>query len=306
MPAFSDKVKRLERIRLALRRRYGDPPKMTVTHPVEHAVRAILGEEATDTQVEEALDRVRTHFVDMNDLRVSRPREIRDVLGAGFPRAALKARVIPRLLDQVFKHHNSMVWDFLEPMGKAQVRTYFEKLEEVRPFVAAVMARDCAGAHAFPVDVDVSRVLGRLAVVDPATQSEAQMQEFLERAVKASRAIEVYWLVKQLGQDLCIVGTPLCAECPLNPMCPSAVCPPKGKKGKAVAKPAEAEKKPAAKPAAAEKKAVAKPATAAKKPPVAKKAAAKPGNGKPAGAKPGNGKNGKNSKKKAASSARKK
>jgi endonuclease III len=238
MTTFADKVRRLDRIRQHLRRRYGEPPRLAVTHPVEHAIRAILSEEATGAEVDDAIDRLHRHFVDLNDLRVSRPREIRDVLGSEFPRSGHKARVIPRLLDQVFKHHNSMVWDFLEGMGKTEARAYFEKLEEVRPFVAATIARDCVGAHAVPVDNDVARVLGRLAVATPATESEAEMQTILERAVKANRAYEVHWLVKRLAEDLCIVGTPKCVECPLSAMCPSAVLPAKGKGRRKAAKPA--------------------------------------------------------------------
>jgi len=227
MPAFTDKVKRLESIRSALRRRYGDEPSTPVTHPVEHAIRTILGEEVTRDAVEKAIDRLRRHFADWNDLRVSRPREIREVLGASFPRAGHKARVIPRLLDQVFKQHNSMVWDFLESMGKVETRAYFEKLDEVRPFVAATIARDSAGAHAFPVDHDVARVLGRLAIVDPAAESEADMQALLERAVKSNRAFELHRLIKRLAEQLCVVGTPLCGRCPLKKTCPSAQRPKK-------------------------------------------------------------------------------
>lgn len=223
MPTFTDKAKRLDRIRLALKGRYGEQPKPIITHPVEHALRTILGEEATCKQVEEALERMRAHFGDWNDLRVSRPREIRETLGADFPSAADKARVIPRLLDQVFKRHNSMVWDFLEGMGKIATRAYFEGLEEVRPFVAAAMARDCVGAHAFPVDRDVARVLDRLDILDPENQSESWMQAFLERAVKNTRVYETHQLVKRLGEDRCITGTPLCGRCPLNNTCPSAV-----------------------------------------------------------------------------------
>jgi endonuclease III len=261
MQTFTDKMKRLERVRLHLRRRYGDPPRVTVTHPVENALRAILNEEAAGAQVDEAMERLHQHFVDLNDLRVSRPREIRDVLGTDFPRGGHKARVIPRLLDQVFHQHNSMVWDFLEAMGKVETRTYFEKLEEVRPFVAAVLARDCVGAHAFPVDNDVARVLGRLGIVDPAKESEAKMQDLLERGVKANRAYEVHGLVKRLAEDLCVVGTPVCARCPLGAMCPSAVLPPKGRRRKAAAK-AKAAAKPARAPKAAAKK---KPKAASRK-----------------------------------------
>jgi len=230
MPNFTDKMKRLERVRQALRRRYGEALPAAVTHPVEHAMRAILSEEATTEQVEQAMGRIRAHFVDLNDLRVSRPPEIRDVLGANFPRSGHKARVIPRLLDQVFKQYNSMVWDFLEKMGKIESRAYFEKLEDVRPFIAAVMARDCCGAHAFPVDNDVARVLGRLGILNPAKESEVQMQAFLERAVKASRAHEAHWLVKCLAEELCVVAAPRCALCALRKACPSAVLPSRGKK----------------------------------------------------------------------------
>jgi endonuclease III len=223
MPTFTNKLKSVERIRQHLRRRHGEAPKVTVTHPVEHAIRAILAEEATAAEVDAALDRLRRHFVDMNDLRVSRPREIRDVLGPNFPRSSHKARVIPRLLDQVFHQHNSMVWDFLESMGKVQARAYFEKLEDVRPFVAAVLARDVAGAHAVPVDNDVARVLGRLGILDPTSMSEVEMQAFLERAVKANRAYEFHWLVKRLSEEFCLAGDALCVKCTLKTVCVAAV-----------------------------------------------------------------------------------
>ena len=242
MPTFTDKAKRLERIRLALKRRYGDAPPTPVTHPVEHAIRTILAEEVTRDAVEKAVERLWDYFVDWNDLRVSRPREIREVLGDAFARAGHKARVIQRLLDQVFKQHNSMIWDFLESMAKVETRAYFDKLEEVRPFVAATMARDCAGAHAFPVDNDVARVLGRLGIVDPSAESEADMQSFLERAVKSTRALELHRLVKQLAEQVCLVSSPLCGKCPLKKTCPSARRLKKRKTGKPAKKKAAKKK----------------------------------------------------------------
>jgi endonuclease-3 len=258
MSTFGQKARRLEKARLLLRRRYGEAPKAMVTHPVEHVLRTILSEEATPSQVEQAMNRLRQEFVDWNDLRVSRPREIRETLGAEFPRAAEKARVIPRLLDQVFKRHNSMVWDFLEQLGKVAARAYFESLEEVRPFVAATIARDCAGAHAFPVDRDVARALGRLHVLDPDAQSETEMQAMLERAVKHTRAYESHWLLKRLAEDLCLVQTPVCSQCPLRKMCPSAVVAPKGRARRPKRARAAKPKKKAATKRAARRRRVAK------------------------------------------------
>jgi len=222
MPTFTEKVKRLERIRQRLKRAYGEIVRLPVTHPVEHAIRTVLAEEVTSRDVEAALERIRDHFIDFNDLRVSRPREIREVLGEDFPLASHKARVIPRLLDQVFKRHNSMVWDFLEEMGKTEARAFFEALEEVRPFVAATMARDCTGAHAFPVDRDVGRVLGRLGLVDTETDSEADMQAFMERAVRSNQAWQFHALLRRLAEDACLVGEPKCSACSLRKVCPTA------------------------------------------------------------------------------------
>jgi endonuclease III len=219
-------------------------------------MRTILSEEATSEQVEQAMVRIRRHFVDLNDLRVSRPHEIRDVLGPNFPRSGQKARVMPRILDQVFKQFNSMVWDFLQEMGKVEARAYFEKLEDVRPFLAAVMARDCTGAHAFP-DVDMVRVLGRLGILDPSAHSEAEMQALLERAVKANRAHELHWVVKRLAEDQCTAPEAVCVGCAVFKMCPSATLPSRGKAKKVKA--AAPKAAPAKKPAAAKKK-PAKPA----------------------------------------------
>ncbi|MCX5655845.1 MAG: hypothetical protein NTY65_14495 [Planctomycetota bacterium] len=259
MPHFADKVRRLEKIRLALRRRYGPPPPVAITHPVEHALRTILSEEATSEQVEHAMGRIRRHFVDLNDLRVSRPREIREVLGVNFPRSGQKARVMPRILDQVFKQFNSMVWDFLHEMGKVEARAYFEKLEDVRPFLAAVLTRDCTGAHAFPVDLDVARTLGRLGVLDPSSHSEAEMQALLERAVKANRAYELHWAIKRLAEDQCTAPQSVCVGCAVFRMCPSATLPPRGKARAKKAEAAAPEKSaPAKKPAKSAAKSTSK------------------------------------------------
>jgi endonuclease III len=262
MTHFADKVKRLEKLRLLLRRRYGEPTRLTVTHPIEHALLAILAEEATGAQAQAALERLHEVFVDLNDLRVSRPREIRETLGHNFPRSANKARIIPRILDQVFKHHNSMVWDFLETLSKTEVRGFFEKLEDVRPFVAATLARDCSGAHTFPVDSDISRTLARLGILDSSTQTEADMQGLLERAVKANRVYEMHGLLKRLAEDACFVEAPDCAHCSLNKVCPSAVIAPRTK-GKKKAAPVKG--KAAAKPAAAKAAATKKSRPAARK-----------------------------------------
>jgi len=264
MPTFTEKTKRLERARRALKRAYGDVAAAPVTHPVEHAVRTVLSEEATEGEVEAALERIRDVFIDWNDLRVSRPRDIRDVLGDSFPRASYKARVIPRLLDQVFKQHNSMVWDFLEGMGKIEAREFFERLEEVRPFVAATMARDCVDAHAFPVDRDVGRVLARLGLVDLETDSETEMQAFMERAVKSTQAWELHALLKRLAQAACVPSTPKCSKCPLKKTCPTAEAlaakRKAGRKKKAAGKKAtkKAGKKPAKGGAGRKKKAASK------------------------------------------------
>jgi endonuclease-3 len=276
MPTFAEKVKRLERLRLLLKRRYGEQPPPAVAHPVEFAIRTILAEEATRPQVDACMDRFRQHFVDWNDLRVSRPREIREVMGKDFPRSGRKARAIPRLLDQVFKLHNSMVWDFLEAMGKLGVRSYFESLEEVRPFVAATIARDCLAAHTFPVDSDVARALGRLGILRPEEQSESEMQAFLERAVKSTRAYETHQLIRRLGEDLCVLPEPLCERCPLRNLCPTGEKVLAERKEKAAkAKQAAAAKKQAAKAKSkkAAKRSAAKSAAAASRKAVREKAA---------------------------------
>ena len=131
----------------------------------------------------------------------------------------------------------------MEAMGKVATRAFFGSLEEVRPFVAATIARDCAGAHAFPVDRDIARVLGRLGILDPEAASETQMQAFLERAVKSTRAYETHYLVKRLAEDLCLPETPVCSQCPLSKKCPSAVLEPR-KRRAGRKRPARAKKRP--------------------------------------------------------------
>ncbi|MDP6381493.1 MAG: hypothetical protein QF662_09130, partial [Phycisphaerae bacterium] len=244
---FTQKANLLRQLHRLLKKRYGAREFHKPIHPVEHAVAAILWEQATSEQVEAAMNRLRRAFVDWNEVRVSRPREIREVLGS-LPRAASKAEQIPLILHEVFMQHHSMCWsEFLEKMGKRQMREFFEKIPGLRHYVAATIARDFAGAHAFPIDLDLHRVLVRLGILAPEI-SEPEAQAFMERAVKNAHTYELHALLKHLAETLCKSNRPKCSRCPLRAKCPSMVVE-KKRKRKAPAKARKVVKKKTAKKA---------------------------------------------------------
>ncbi|MDK1030474.1 MAG: hypothetical protein QGD94_00530 [Planctomycetia bacterium] len=263
--SFTQKANRIRLLHQLLRRRLGAREFHKPIHPVEHAVKAVLWELATAEQVESTMNKMRRSFVDWNEVRVSRPREIREVLGS-LPGAAAKAEQIPLLLHEVFLRQHSMFWtDFLENMSKREMRDFFSGISGLRRYIAAVMARDYAGMHAFPVDADIHRVLVRLGIFAPG-MPEREAHGFMERAVKSKQAYEVHALLRELAERLCVADNPLCSRCPLRQKCPSAEMFIKQKATRTLkarrdkAKRAAAKKNAAAKKKAAKKKAAKGPA----------------------------------------------
>ena len=75
---YSQKLKSLYR---SLKRSYGKPQNVTYDEPVDALVYAVVSEKLSEAAANSALKKFRDYFVDWNDLRVSRPEEVIELLG---------------------------------------------------------------------------------------------------------------------------------------------------------------------------------------------------------------------------------
>ncbi len=218
-------AKRLRRVFGPLMRKTArvetDPPD-----PVEQLVIGILAGCTSYQKAEAAFRRLQQSMVDLNELRVTPPAELADLLGDSVPLAREKAQRIVEALNAIRRRQDSLDLTFLRQRGRREAREYLESLEGVDRCAAAIVMLYSLGGHAIPVDELTVRVLQKDELVD--TESDlATVQAFLERNVAAD---EVHAFVEALGKHVAAKG----ARIPLDKLFPKKLKPaPAGSDGHA-------------------------------------------------------------------------
>ena len=187
---------RLKKLINRLQRSGGQAAEPEIQDVTAELILACLSEYNSESKARAALNKLRNHFVDFNELRVSRSTEVIEALGKNFQEARPTAERILKVLRQAFTKMNSMDLESLHPMGKREAKTFFESLEGITPYVVSrVMMRGLDG-HAFPVHEPMLKMLRAEEVVDAKAEAE-EVQGFLERQITSARIHKVYALLRR-------------------------------------------------------------------------------------------------------------
>ncbi len=264
MRSFAERQAGLQKAVRPLRKKFGKQQMASGEDVALQLVRFLLLEESSHAEVNEAMVRIPAGFVDLNELRISFPEEIAEVVpGVSFIQR--KASRITQLFNAMFLRHNTMTWEFLRTYNIRDLRQYFEKIDGGDAVLSAAAVMLLSPGHAIPADSDVRRTLGRLGLTEHG-EDVAALQGFLERAVAKEQGYETWALLHRLAETVCVVGEPACAKCLLHGFCPTGI-------DKLTKKAKKSETKTEKKP---EKKKPAGKKPTAKKPKAAVKMAAKP------------------------------
>ena len=171
------------------------PPEPDELEPLHQMVHAFLVWEASRNQAEQAYARLMKETVDLNDLRITDPEEVVDLIGGKYSRADERAHRLHRALHAVYRREHAMDLSSLRSMPKREARAYLHELDGMTPFVAASICLLSLDAHAMPVDEQLHRRLQRDGVIhEKATLDEARA--FLERNIRADEAVEAYYCLR--------------------------------------------------------------------------------------------------------------
>jgi A/G-specific adenine glycosylase len=133
---------------------------------------------------------------------------IRAWAGLGYNRRAVS---LHRAAEEIVRLHGGAV-----PADVAAL----EGLPGVGPYTARAVAAQAFGVPVGPVDVNIARVLARLAGGRP---SRRHLQETADALVDARRPGRWVHAMMDLSALVCLPrGAPLCAECPIRAWCRSA------------------------------------------------------------------------------------
>jgi endonuclease III len=201
---YSKKVQQLYR---SLKRQFSKVEKVVYDEPVDALVYAIISENLSEAASQSAIRRFADHFVDLNDLRVSQPKEIIEVLA---PAASCEARAgavtmtvaskLTSILKVIFDEYHKVSLGAMKKIGKRPARKILEKMDGVSRFVVDYCMLTSLGGHAIPLTQTMIEFLRSNKLVHPNADHE-EIEGFLAKQTPAENAYEFYALLRRESES---------------------------------------------------------------------------------------------------------
>lgn len=185
MKRGSEYAKRIKQLHQQMIRKFGKPELPEPTDPIHQLIMGILSENTADHKGAALFHRICEQMVDLNELRVTPPMELAEMIGTSVPQARDKAERIIHVLNEIRARQDALDLAFLKQRGRREAREFLESLDGVGLYAAASVVVHSLGGHAIPIDFLTIYVLRKEEYVDD-TAGPAEVQSFLERNVPAA------------------------------------------------------------------------------------------------------------------------
>jgi endonuclease III len=194
---YSKKIKKLYR---SLKNKGSKITKVIYDDPINALVYAIISETTSEKQAQDALKKFSEHFLDLNDLRVSRPEEIIEMFGDNKVVTKEVAANLKAALHKIFEKHNIVSLIDLKKLGKRPAKDALEKIEGVGKFAVDYCMLTAFGGHCIPLTPKMTEYLKREHLVHPHATDE-EIEGFLTRRIAAKDGFEFYRLLRKESES---------------------------------------------------------------------------------------------------------
>ena len=190
---YSSKIEKLYR---SIKRKYSKPEKPDYQNPIDAIVFAAAAEYLSTAKAKSAVGKFSDYFVDFNDMRVSRPEEIIELVGMDQPNARDIAENIIRVLSAIFRLYHIIDLEPLKKMGKRPAKQILEKLDGSTDFIINYFMLTFLQAHTIPLTDRMVEYLKENELVHPSAD-KAQIRGFLAKRVSSKEAYTFYALLRE-------------------------------------------------------------------------------------------------------------
>jgi hypothetical protein len=190
---YASKVKKLY---ASLKKTGVASKKVEFDDPIDAIVYATVSEYLNESATRQALKKIDKHFVDLNDLRVSRPEEVVDVLGGNSDVGKPLAESLKTVLNSIYTKYDVLELSFLTEIGKRQAKKDIEGMAGISNFVLGFCFMTSLEGHAIPLTEWMADYLKGNKLAHPDADA-ATIEGFLERQISAANGFEFYSLLRQ-------------------------------------------------------------------------------------------------------------
>jgi hypothetical protein len=192
-------AKGIAKLHRELKKKLPKVKPVTFDDPAEALVYAVISEDVRSSVAKTIRKRIKKHFIDLNELRVSRQEEICEQLGSDSSDARRKAQALNDILNDVFQKFDRVNLEDLKEMGKRQARKELDSLESASSFVLNYCFLTALEGHAVPLTPRMIEYLKAEELVDP-DATDDDIEGFLERQISASSGYEFYSLLRRQSE----------------------------------------------------------------------------------------------------------
>ncbi len=215
----------LAQIHKRLQRHFGSQGPFLQLDPVSQLVMGLIGGKTYGDVSKAAFERLLKRFCSWEALRDAPVPSIEAAIG-GVTFSDVKARRLRDALRMITKDRGALTLDHLDEMSVDDALVWLERLPGVGRKVAAVTLNfSTLRKPALVIDTHHLRVLRRLRFVGERgnfVQAYDSIMPLLPSDWRAADFDEHHCLIKTLGQSICRYRAPVCGECPLQELCPTA------------------------------------------------------------------------------------
>lgn len=197
---YSPKITKLLR---SLSRKYGKVEMPTYADPVEAIVDALVSECMSQSAAARTAKRMKSHFVDLNDLRVCRKEEILDVFKETSEEAEKSATAITEVLNALFEKQNKVTLEALRHEGKRQAKKELEEIPGITPFAVNYCFVTSLEGHAIPLTATMLDYLRANDLVHP-DATDHDIAGFLDRQVSAADGFSFYTHLREEAEQAAV------------------------------------------------------------------------------------------------------
>lgn len=176
----------------------GKPPEDE--SPLDILLLGYLRQNVPLAEAVKAKEAMHKEFVDFNEMRVAPAKDIIELLPAGYPQAREKAEGLTRALNLVYDQKNRLDFEYLEDMGKRDLRAHLRETLLLDSFTEAYLMLYSFGGHAIPVDQVLTDALIADDLVHPEA-GEADIRSLLERVISAKDGVETFELLAEYAHQ---------------------------------------------------------------------------------------------------------
>ncbi len=187
---------------------------------LDELIFTVLTQHTSDLNAERAFDELRRQIPTWGEVIEAETSAVAAAIQSG-GLANQKSVRIQKILKEIVERHGALELEFLKELEVDEARDWLTALSGVGPKTAAVVMAFSLRMPAMPVDTHIHRVSGRLGLIRKGTSAD-DAHVVLEKIVEPQDRFNLHVLLITHGRQICKARRPLCDQCPVADLCPSA------------------------------------------------------------------------------------